>query len=123
MRPAGEQLLEHDARLETRELWAAAWLDNHLALQHAYRAVLSVPDAERRRALLLELSNLPIEMDEVAAVKARREQLERQSAEPAQHVSRADVRLAQARVRLDWARRFAAHYAKVGAVASVEARP
>jgi iron(III) transport system substrate-binding protein len=93
---------------ETRELWAAAWIDNHGALRQTYHDVLAVPDAARRADLLDRLSELPIEMAEVAASKARREALEQAGAS-----SGADVRLLQAELRLSWAKRFAAHYLRV----------
>lgn len=90
---------------DTRELWAAAWLDNFGVLTQTLRTILALPDAIVREQLLAELADLPIDMAEVAAVKAQREALERQ------HTG--DVRLRQAQVRLEWSKRFAAHYQSV----------
>jgi ABC-type glycerol-3-phosphate transport system substrate-binding protein len=101
---------------ETRELWAAAWLDNHSYLTAAYDEVRAVPDANLRAALLDELTNLPITMAEVADAKAHREALERATTSPG-----VDERLTAARVRLDWANRFRVHYETVRARA-VQAR-
>jgi iron(III) transport system substrate-binding protein len=103
---------------ETRELWAAAWLDNHSYLSAAYDEVRAVPDPNLRDALLNELTALPITMSELASAKAQREELERASSGP-----NTDARLTTARVRLDWANRFRKHYEAVREHAAAARRP
>lgn len=97
---------------DTRPIWAAAWIDSRGALKDAYATILAVEDPETRRQLIYELSDLPIEMSDVAAQNARRRQLE-QSKEPA----REDSRLWMAKQRVDWARKFREHYKAVAAKA------
>lgn len=80
-------------------VWGAAWLDAKGELGRAYRAVLAVRDPTRRDALLLELSDLPIEYAELSTLGARRQG--------------DDPRLASARERLELAERFRRHYARV----------
>lgn len=98
---------------DTREVWAAAWIDSASSLKTAYRATLAVRDRAARESLLDALADLPIGMEEVAAHKAERERLE---------LSRAtDSQLVNSRQRLAWAQRFRTHYAGVEARAK-EAR-
>ena len=86
---------------ETRMLWSAAWIDSREALKEAYHDILSVPDAARREALIARLSNLPLEMRDVEAVRAERRRVE---------AARGDVEQWRARTRMDWANRFREHY-------------
>lgn len=95
---------------DTREVWAAAWIDSASSLKSAYRAALAVPDEAARKSLLDELADLPIAMQEVAAHKVERERLERSR--------EADPLLANSQQRLAWAQRFRTHYARVEARAS-----
>jgi iron(III) transport system substrate-binding protein len=92
---------------DTREVWAAAWIDSASGLKSAYRATLAVRDEARRTALLDELADLPIAMQEVAEHKAKRERLELSRA--------ADPQLVNSQQRLAWAQRFREHYARVEA--------
>lgn len=97
---------------ETREVWAAAWIDSASSLKAAYRAVLRVEDPAARDALLHELSQLPIDMAEVRAHRAAREQHEREGR---------DFQLESSRQRLAWSERFRDHYARVGRAAQEHA--
>lgn len=92
---------------DTREVWAAAWIDSASSLKAAYHAALAVNDESERASLLAELADLPIQMQEVAAHKAERERLEATLTEEPQ--------LENSRQRLQWSQRFRAHYAKVEA--------
>lgn len=83
-------------------IWGAAWLDAKSQLDEAYRAVLAVPDPALREQLTFELSNIPIEYDEV-------------SAGPPAPAAGTDPRLAGARDRLELGERFRRHYASVKA--------
>ena len=96
---------------DTRPLWAAAWIDSRGALRDSYEAILRVPDEERRRQLLFELSDLPIEMSDVAEMYATRKQLEQ---------DKQDARLWMTRQRVVWADKFRQHYARVADKARAE---
>ena len=90
---------------DTREVWAAAWIDSAASLKRAYHQVLIVETSEERGRLLDELADLPITLPEVLAHKAKREGLEAHGS--------GDARLEISRQRLAWAQRFRAHYASV----------
>jgi hypothetical protein len=90
-------------------VWGAAWMDAKSTLDEAYRAVLAVSDPARRERLLFELSDIPIEYDEVLAPPP---------VPPAG--SRPDPRLQAARERLELGDRFRHHYAAVLARAQGE---
>jgi hypothetical protein len=90
---------------DTREVWAAAWIDSASSLKQAYRQALTVKDPGARARLLDELADLPITLPEVLAHKAKREELEARGG--------GDARLEISRQRLAWAQRFRAHYADV----------
>ncbi|HTV19018.1 MAG TPA: ABC transporter substrate-binding protein [Polyangiaceae bacterium] len=81
-------------------IWGAAWMDAKSQLDEAYRAVLALPDPARRARLSFELSDLPIEYDEVLA----------KAPVAADGV---DPRLAAARDRVQLGERFRSHYARV----------
>jgi ABC-type Fe3+ transport system substrate-binding protein len=81
-------------------IWGAAWMDAKSQLDEAYRTILALPDPERRARLAFELSDIPIEYDEV-------------SARPAPAGAGVDPRLAAARDRLQLGERFRNHYARV----------
>ena len=83
-------------------VWGAAWMDARSALDEAYRAVLATTDPARRERLLFELSDIPIEYDEVIA-----------PAPTPPAGSRPDPRLQAARERLELGARFRRHYAAV----------
>ncbi len=90
-----------------RQIWAAAWIDAGSALRRAYSAVLRVPRAPRREALLRRLVHLPIERAEV-------------DAERLQGAGGAGHRLRAAKSRLGWASRFRGHYERIYREASGE---
>ncbi len=79
-------------------IWGAAWMDAKSTLDAAYRAVLAVKDPPRREQLLFELSDIPIEYDELTRPG------------PA---GGGDPRLEAARDRLELGERFRKHYAEV----------
>lgn len=81
-----------------RPIWAAAWIDAGPSLRRAHAAVLAVPDAQRRDSLIFELSDLPIHLSDLR---------------PGPRTASGDPRLAAARQRVAWARRFREHYARV----------
>lgn len=90
---------------DTRMIWAAAWMDSRSALESAHAAILAVPDPRRREALLKELADLPVTMDDVARYRAAKK--EQEAAAP---------RLAEewkARRRIEWADTFRGHYRAV----------
>lgn len=83
-------------------IWAAAWLDAKSSLDEAYRAVLAVDEPARREQLSFELSDIPIEYDELA--------------EPSASAGEGlDPRLVAARERSGWGERFRSHYDAVRA--------
>jgi iron(III) transport system substrate-binding protein len=86
-------------------VWGAAWIDAKSQLDEAYLAILALPDPARRERLLFELSDIPIEYEEVSAAPAAR------SAGAAGF--RVDPRLEAARERLNLSERFRRHYAQV----------
>lgn len=88
---------------ETRLVWAAAWIDSREELRSAYREVLEVKDAGRRRALVRALSDIPVEMKDVAELRRRRKEAE--AAGKGEEF--------KAEQRIEWAKRFREHYAKV----------
>jgi ABC-type Fe3+ transport system substrate-binding protein len=87
---------------DTRPIWAAAWIDARESLKQAYSMILKVPDAKRRSELIVELADLPIEMKDVAALRAERLEVEKFG----------DSDEWKARQRIEWARRFREHYAR-----------
>jgi iron(III) transport system substrate-binding protein len=95
---------------DTREVWAAAWIDSAASLKEAYHQVLSVESSGERARLLDELADLPIALPEVLAHKAKREGIEAHGG--------GDARLENSRQRLAWAQRFRSHYDGVAQKAS-----
>ena len=97
---------------ETRMIWQAAWIDAEESLHDAYRAVLNVPDAGRREALLARLKALPkwrdgvLDFPAVKALTAEHKALPKEQ-EPAW----------AARLRIDLADACRAHYDAVRAAA------
>ena len=89
---------------DTRPVWAAAWIDSRAALKDAYDEILELKDAARRDQLLLELSDLPIEMNDLVEQNAKRKQLEE---------TKQDARLWVTKQRVNWANKFRAHYRSV----------
>ena len=84
-------------------LWAAAWIDSREQLKSAYREILAISDLSRRQGLIDELANLPISMKDVSDLRDERRR--RQDSGEAQEW--------KARMRIEWANRFRAHYAAV----------
>ncbi|HWO11480.1 MAG TPA: extracellular solute-binding protein, partial [Polyangiaceae bacterium] len=89
-------------------IWAAAWLDARTSLNGAYRAVLAVPDPGRREQLAQELSDIPVEYEQLAEA-------------PVAAAPDVDPRLSAARERAGWGERFRRHFQAVQARA--EGRP
>jgi iron(III) transport system substrate-binding protein len=85
-------------------VWGAAWIDAKSTLDEAYEAVRSVPDPARRERLMFELSDIPIEYDEVSPLPG---------APPGPSAGGGDARLEGARERLGLGERFRSHYARV----------
>jgi iron(III) transport system substrate-binding protein len=61
---------------ETRPIWTAAWIDSREALKSAYDAIVHVADPMRRDALIAELADLPITMQDVAQYRQQLKQIE-----------------------------------------------
>ena len=92
---------------DLRMVWAAGWIDGREALREAYGAVLRVPDAGRRAALLEQLARVPIEMSDVAALREERKRREGSDATA--------LETWKARQRVQIAHRFRRHYHAVEA--------
>jgi iron(III) transport system substrate-binding protein len=92
---------------ELRFLWSAAWIDSRDDLKSAYAAILNVQDPEKHVALLTELSDLPITLNDVIAMHADR--IKQQSAGTADRW--------RAAAKIDWSNRFRAHYQAIAAKA------
>jgi len=88
---------------DIRLVWAAAWIDNREALRDAYEKILKIRDANVRRRRIAELADLPISMADVEKLMQERKALEK--------TGTADEWKAQQRI--EWGRKFRAHYAKV----------
>ncbi len=69
---------------------------------------MAVPDDRRRAALIAQLADLPIQMADVATMRNQRKRIEQAGT---------DVEVWKARQRIDWAKRFRAHYANVARAA------
>lgn len=89
---------------DMRPLWAAAWIDSRETLKQAYAAILHVSEVGRRDRLMGELTNLPVQMNDVVAVRAQRAAMQR---------NHQDITLWQTRQRIEWARKFREHYQRV----------
>jgi iron(III) transport system substrate-binding protein len=95
---------------DTRKVWAAMFMDAGTDLASAYRAVLAVPNAHTRAALLDRLADVPVRMREIAAEKAAIDALSAARDKVAE-----DPRLLATRQRIAWAQRFREHYQSVEA--------
>jgi ABC-type Fe3+ transport system substrate-binding protein len=93
---------------DTRAVWAAAWIDAREALKSSYARILRVPDAGRRDALIAELADLPITMQEVAGFGAKRKAFVETGRAAAEW---------NALNRIDLTKRFRQHYEMVAAKA------
>ncbi len=100
---------------DTRKVWAAMFMDAGPDLIRAYRAVLAVPDARAREALLRRLADVPVQMSDISREKAALDALSAARDEAAE-----DPRLLASRQRTAWAARFRRHYADVEARALTE---
>lgn len=90
---------------DLRPVWAAAWIDSREALQAAYAQILTSPEPLRGK-LLRELADIPITMEEVAGLRAQRQQIER---------DKGNIDLWRAQQRVSLARRFGEHYKRAAA--------
>jgi hypothetical protein len=86
-------------------IWAAAWIDTKPQLDRAYQAVLRVGDKARRERLLFQLSDLPIELDDL--------ELANKPGQAGESRSSLDPRLLAAQERMGWSERFRRHYSDV----------
>jgi ABC-type Fe3+ transport system substrate-binding protein len=89
---------------DSRLIWVAAWIDTRDELENAYASALAEPDVARRSVRIAHLADLPIEMSDVAAMA-----VERKSLPPDQ------VDAWRARQRIEWEKKFRAHYLAVEA--------
>lgn len=101
---------------DIRAVWAAAWIDSRTALLSAYADVLAVDDPAARSRLLFDLSNIPIDLSDVADQNRTRMRLEAGAA------GGEDPRLWATRQRVVWAGRFRAHYDAVATAARTARR-
>jgi iron(III) transport system substrate-binding protein len=99
---------------DLRQVWAAAWIDSREPLREAYAELLAVPDAARRAALIEELARVPLEVQDVAAIRDERKR--RETGDPA------SLEVWKARKRIEIGGRFRAHYRAVAARAAGESR-
>jgi iron(III) transport system substrate-binding protein len=83
-------------------IWAAAWMDAKSKLDEAYRAILAIADPVRRRRLLFELSDLPIDYAEITGAPR-----------PPEPGGAVDPKLSAARERSAFGQRFRRHYLQV----------
>jgi iron(III) transport system substrate-binding protein len=89
---------------DTRPIWTAAWIDSREALKKAYEAILLVPDLAPRNALIAELADLPITMQDVAKDRSERKQIESKSGRAEEW---------KAKRRIEWMNSFRAHFKRV----------
>jgi ABC-type Fe3+ transport system substrate-binding protein len=90
---------------DIRVIWSAAWIDDRDELRKAYQAVLAVSDPMRRQMLIDELADLPITRGGVEDMMSQRKAIESDTTK--------DSDLWKARLRIDWANKFKAHYRQV----------
>jgi len=86
---------------DTRMIWDAGWIDSRDALLAAYQTVLNVPDDARRRRLLAELADVPVQMRDVEMLRIQRAAIEQ---------AHGDVNEFNVRQRLQWGGTFRRHY-------------
>lgn len=91
---------------DTRQMWAAAWIDSREQLKSAYNAILAVPDPARRQQLLAEFSDFPMSMADVEKVQAERRK-----------TSDRELGEWRARKRVELAKLFREHFRNVRASA------
>lgn len=87
---------------DLRLIWAAAWIDSWDELRESYGRILRVADSQRRAALIAELADLPIEMRDLEEIPAKM-----------QREANGNFDEWKARNRIEWAKKFRAHYASV----------
>ena len=88
------------------QIWAAAWIDGQDDLHDACEKILAVADENRRARLLAELSDIPVTRADVMGEIAEAARITVDHSQ--------DVDVWKARQRLNWAKRFAEHYRRVG---------
>jgi iron(III) transport system substrate-binding protein len=91
---------------ESRMIWVAAWIDNRDALKSAYATILKIRHPPTLRSFLRLLSDLPVRMEDVEKLRAGRRQLEADKLPTDEFM---------ARQRIEWGRKFDAHYRNVEA--------
>lgn len=87
---------------DSRLIWVAAWIDTRDELEAAYASALAESDTAKRAARIAQLSDLPIEMSDVAAMAAQRS-----------HLPPEQVDAWRARQRIGWEKKFRDHYLAV----------
>ncbi len=97
---------------DMRPLWSASWIDARSVLKESYKTILAVPDEAMRNALVAELADVPITMEEVVATRARRRDIE-----AGKDAFEKDARIWKARQRIELADRFRRHYRAIAAKA------
>ncbi len=95
---------------DNRLIWGAAWMDARSALKDAHARVLAVADPARQRDLLARLADLPITRDDVEDLRTVRKRMEKDDTHRVEEWKAAQ--------RIEWARKFRAHYAAVEAAAA-----
>ena len=98
---------------DIRPVWSAAWIDAREPLRDAYRKILALPDADRRAALLKELGAIPVTLADIESNVVSRRAMEAQDTR--EKTSNGPYFLAKRRI--DWAKKFRAHFEAVGAKA------
>jgi len=89
---------------DTRPFWNIAWIDTHDQLIDAYRRIISVPDATKRKKLLAGLADIPVTLNDVKYRRDHRAEIEK---------SRGDADEWLAEQRIAWGKKFREHYARV----------
>jgi iron(III) transport system substrate-binding protein len=95
---------------DSRLVWTASWIDARGALKESYKKILDVPDDALRAALVAELADIPMTMDQILAMRARGERIN-QKKDPEE----SDARFWRAKMRVEIAKKFREHYRSVAA--------
>lgn len=98
---------------DMRPIWSASWIDARSTLKESYATILAVQDLQVRAELVARLADVPIEMQDVIAQRARRKAIEEGN-----DLTERDARIWMAKQRIMWAERFRDHYRKVAAQGS-----
>jgi hypothetical protein len=94
---------------DTRGLWAAAWLDAGDEMKDAYAMILAVKDPARRADLLRRFADIPVQLKDLRAQAAEREDVRKTAG---------DLDAWNARTRMKWSARFREHYRELARAAA-----